>query len=1019
MTLRDPAELPRVLGVPLSAEQLAAATAPLAPQLIVAGAGTGKTTVMAARVVWLVGSGALQAGQVLGLTFTKKAAAELRQRVRAALSRLPGRAGGDEPEPTVMTYHAFAGQILAEFGALVGLEADAQLLADGQRARLAYATACRPAAEDGLTGSVVSLAGRILTMDDALADLDVATDHLRSHDAALLDDLERSDGPAALRGQMELAAQTRIRLSRLVDQFRAEKAAGEYVDFADTVRLAGELAARTPLVPQRLAARFGVVMLDEYQDTSRAQRRMLQALFSGGHPVTAVGDPCQAIYGWRGASVTNIDEFPRHFRDPDGAAAPVYGLTINRRSGEAVLDAANRISADLRGVHLEVSPLVAPAGSPAAGLCCALLQSFDEEVAWLGREIVAAGSRREWSDIAVLCRTNSQVGVVADHLRDVGVPVHVASKRDMLAAPETEWVTSLLRIMVDPFANPELLHHLAGPRWRIGPRDLAILGRRARDLAMLTVAASSAVDPDVSLLDAVQDPGPADRYGFSAEARQRLIGFLAELDRLGRMRDRPVAEIVVEAVELLSPLLVPPGDGRLPEAVAGLVELAQGFRSLAGGRGLAEFVSYLDDCRRFETAPQIEAPPGGGGVRVMTMHAAKGLEFPVVALPFLADGVFPDNGGNSRWPTSAGAIPPVAPDEPDVGRETGFPSPGFRTADHKAYVAACRAEERLDEDRLAYVAVTRAREFLIASGHWWGATQARPRGPSPYLLHVEAACRAGGGDVAQWCPEPGENPAVARAGGDAVTWPAGVQSDDVAGFAAEVEAAASSVADADRCGILPGPWAKEIDALIDVRHSEGAPAVQPPEVLSVSRLLQWQRDPARFLTDLARPMPTRPSAAAERGTRFHAWVEQRMGQQELFDLSEWLGDVGEAQERREFEELFSRTAFAERQPAAVEYPFVVEEGGLVLTGRIDAVFRCTDDPSFDWEVVDWKTGSLDRADPVQLAVYARAWAATAGCAPQRIRGTFVQLSDGSQRTFTRLPDITAPAAAPGGATAGD
>ncbi len=132
-----------------------------------------------------------------------------------------------------------------------------------------------------------------------------------------------------------------------------------------------------------------------------------------------------------------------------------------------------------------------------------------------------------------------------------------------------------------------------------------------------------------------------------------------------------------------------------------------------------------------------------------------------------------------------------------------------------------------------------------------------------------------------------------------------------------------------------------------------------------------------------------------------------MGQQELFDLADWMGDETEAAQNREFEELFAQTRFAEMEPAAVEHSFVIETGGVVLTGRIDAVFRC-DHPDFDWEVVDWKTGSLKRADPQQLSVYQAAWAAATGSPPERIRGVFVQLDNGSERVFDDLPAVDVP-----------
>lgn len=969
----QPAELPDLLDVALSHEQLAAATAPLAPQLIVAGAGTGKTTVMAARVVWLVASGQVETHQILGLTFTNKAAAELRARIRRAVGRL---SLPDEPgDPTVMTYHAFAGHLLTDLGPLLGVESDSRMLADGQRARLAYRTACHPREPLDLQASPERVTELLLAMDDSLADLDVTPAEIREHDIALLRTLSAAQAPRSLVTKMTAAATTRLRLVDLVEQFRDTKQDGEFLDFSDQVRLAAELARCAPEVPRGLRNRHRVVLLDEYQDTSRAQRRMLQALFAPGHPVTAVGDPCQAIYGWRGASVTNIDEFPRHFPDATGRRAATYSLTVNRRSLPQILRCANTIAGDLHAIHDDVRPLRAAPRATGGRVTCALVSDQDTELLWLSDQLSAVRDRHPWQDMAVLCRSNDQVAAVVDQLRSVGIPAHVSSRRDLLALPEVTAVTSWLTMIVRPEANPAVLSQLLGPRWRIGPRDVSALATRARELA------GPGVHP--CLLDAVHDPGPEQRY--SAAARDRLREFAAELDRFAAVRDRSVGDTVAEAVELLAPGLVPVDAATVHTSLQALVELGRGFTGLDGARGLGDFIDYLADCRRFDASPQDPQGATGDGVTVMTIHAAKGLEFPLVALPFLSEGVFPNARGTSRWVTSAAAVPPVAADEPDPALQLGFPSDRFTGKDHAAYAAACREDDRHDEDRLAYVAVTRAETELIASGHWWGPTQKTPRGPSAYLLAIERVCQEGGGAVDTWVAEPGERPESSEAQALLAAWPTPVDRTDVSELARRVTTETSPESPQSPLAAA----AAELAA--PVTDSENDPGLPP--VVSVSALTTWLRDAAAAAAAQRRPMPRRPSRAAARGTAFHQWLEERVGQQSLFDIHP-AGDVAE------FEELLQRTAYAERTPHAVEHPFVIDVGDIAITGRIDAVFRVHDDPHVEWEVVDWKTTAAQ--DSAQLAIYREAWARIVGCSPDRVRATFVHLHDGSHVSYDDL-----------------
>ena len=250
------------------------------------------------------------------------------------------------------------------------------------------------------------------------------------------------------------------------------------------MRFGARLAEECPEVGAALREQFAVVLLDEYQDTSVAQRRLLTGLFGGGHPVTAVGDPLQAIYGWRGASVANIDDFPVHFAPASGGRAPVLPLAENRRSGRNVLDSANLVAADLRAQHPEVAALVAAdPDKPPGAVRLALHPTYAEEIDWLADQVVGEiAASTAPGDVALLVRAGSDLPPVMAALADRGVPFEVRGVDGLLAVPEVAEVLAVLDVLHDSTANPALVRLLAGPRWRIGPRDLALLGRRARQL---------------------------------------------------------------------------------------------------------------------------------------------------------------------------------------------------------------------------------------------------------------------------------------------------------------------------------------------------------------------------------------------------------------------------------------------------------------------------------------------------------------------------------------------------------
>ncbi|MCT2591887.1 UvrD-helicase domain-containing protein [Streptomyces sp. N2-109] len=795
--LTDPAQLKELLGIPFTPEQLACITAPLAPQVIVAGAGSGKTTVMAARVVWLVGTGQVAPEQVLGLTFTNKAAGELAERVRAALVRAgvtdPGEPGAvlpEEPpgEPQILTYHAFAGRLLKEHGLRLGIEPGTRLLADATRFQLAarvLASASGPF--EGLRNALSTHVRDLLALDGELSEHLVPPAELRAYDAGLLAELAEAELTNQDLRKIPEAALARGELLGLVEEYRRRKRERDLLDFGDQIALSATLARDVPEVGRLLRGEFGVVMLDEYQDTSVAQRILLAGLFGAGagHPVTAVGDPCQAIYGWRGASVANLDDFPEHFPAADGSPAPRLALSENRRSGGRLLRLANTLAAPLRARHEGVEALRPAPGAEHEGVVrCALLETHAQELAWLADSVahlVRTGTPP--GSIAVLCRTGGDFAEIQGALVAREVPVEVVGLSGLVHLPEIADLVAMCEVLQDPTANAPLVRLLSGPRWRIGPRDLALLGRRARrlvqrdepgsrDAERRLAAAVEGVDTTevISLADALdtflEGRGELDELPFSAAARVRFARFAAEIRELRRSLAEPLMDVlhrVLAVTGLEVELSASPHAlaARRRETLSSFLDIAAGFANLDGQATLLAFLGFLRTAVQYEKGLDSSLPGGEDTVKVLTAHKAKGLEWDVVVAPGLVAGHFPSEQSRDSWLSRPGVLPHAL-----RGDAATLPRMGEWTAKaRKAYDAELRDHQATEELRLGYVTFTRPRSLLLGSGHWWGPDQKRQRGPSAFLEALRAHCEAdeAHGEVEVWAEAPAEgagNPAL-------------------------------------------------------------------------------------------------------------------------------------------------------------------------------------------------------------------------------------------------------------------
>ena len=398
-------------------------------------------------------------------------------------------------------------------------------------------------------------------------------------------------------------------------------------------------------------------------------------------------------------------------------------------------------------------------------------------------------------------------------------------------------------------------------------------------------------------------------------------------------------------------------------------------------------------------------------VQLMTIHKAKGLEFPVVIVPGFVEGAFPGGNSRSRWMKSAAVIPwELREDKTDA--LTSYPardrSPTAKEFD--AYVEVLRDHDLLEDQRLAYVALTRAENSLIATGHWWGSTQQKSREPGRYLEQVRSTSEDFDDAIAYWHEDPvvEKNPYLEEVEGFA--WPAPLEQP------AQVRALAELVALVNHESELPlspvesltvAQWNDDARVLIQEARKLREPIVEVPLPASVSAsvLIRAMREPEQLARDLARPMPSPSSAASTRGTAFHTWVETQYGQQSLLDPDDLPGsgdhDIVSDEQLTELKEAFSHSAFAQLTPVAIEQPFAMVIGGRVVRGRIDAVFAANG----RFDVIDWKTGSAKSADEMQLALYRLAWSRIANVPVEHIDAGFLMVSTGEVLRPV-LPDLS-------------
>ena len=1075
-------------------------TAPLKPTLVVAGAGSGKTATMSARVTYLVASGQVDPSQVLGLTFTRKATHELRERIENRLGQLyryPGwtpsstrsntdesasadapstaaEAGGSNSqvqeltavagEATVATYNSFAGSLVREWGLEVGLETDTAVLTPASSWQIMYELMENWGQEfEEPFSSLDSATELALQVANSLNENLLSVDEARELMADLgqnLKDLRSVRGAAKAIDAKSLPAMTkRIQVLDLVERYIDYKRENSLVDFGDQVALACRIVTDERVGPRVIAQyrdRFKAVLLDEFQDTSVAQTILLSSLFAGCG-VVAVGDPNQAIYGWRGASSAALGQFHRHFSN---GAGPVLQLSTAWRNDPQILQAANRISDPLRASgQVKVEKLVKRpgVGDERGKVWAARVQDGLAEA-----ELIAKFLAQRWSpskSMAVLCRTRSQFTPIVAALIERGIPVEVVGLGGLLDVPEVADVRALMSVALDPTSADRLMRliDLVG----IDAADLDVVWSFARELvnARANTGQSSAepllAEPLLAeaLSEIVVNFGAFEAFCKKYACALSPAG-LYQAKRLGRILQEANGAANLELVDFISWAeralgLDVEAAARVDvnevgaRALAALRAQATSFKSQNPEAGAQVFLGWLNAAQDQERGLELpEVEPAPGAVQVLTVHASKGLEWDIVVVPGLVEANFPSYRSRPKedytvlansWITQVSEFPHTL--RRDYDSLPPCPFIGLSPQAGKDAILAAGEEYRselgkwevAEERRLAYVAYTRARSQLLLTTSHYAALSKTPKMTSRFLKELERSQMVqfladderdddlsnralDQSSVSVWPHQLDalaslEEPGVADAPGQAVL---GKQ----AGLSLRLRAAAL-VSAAGGCqgagseealqipeGLAPqlDDWWRQARLLLQerqIRQENGQEIVLPSHLAATAMAKVGKED---FIMSLRRPLPPPPSKAARLGTAFHEEMSQRLnGEGTLLSLAEAGSDRLSPADRKQVNDWLDNVADLEilqgYSPYATEIDQEIRLAGFNVRCRIDAVFKAVEKGRAQWLIVDWKTGG-QRVRVDQLSLYVHAWAASQGVDISQVRAAYVYVQDG-------------------------
>ena len=1017
---------------------------PLEPAVIIAGAGSGKTETMSNRVLYLVANGIVAPEEILGLTFTRKAAGELSLRVRRRLSQLEeaGLFSRDSiSNPTITTYHSYAGKLLSEHSIRLGMDTDADPLGEAEIWQIA-SDVVRKWEDDSFrsTSAASTIIKDVIGLAKQILEHKVTVEEICSANDQMLEDLAQFDFAASSVGnKVRMIMHQRNSILPMVQAFLdRRKAAGE-LSFDDQMAIAADIATTFEDVGVIERGKYKVVLLDEYQDTSQSQLRMLSSLFGKGHPVMAVGDPSQAIYTWRGASAGTMDTFAEYFPKVAGQNGKgKFTLPTTFRNDEIILKAANYISAKIKeDGGREVLMLDAREGAGPGELAVGVFENMEMEAQAIADYFEplwkdparALTPEKKRSTFAVLVRNRKQIPEIESALRARNIPVEIIGVGGLIYIPEIADIVALMKVISDPDAGASLMRHLTGPRINLGAFDIAGLGKYAKDRSRALKTGSRYLvkvieegNPDQldsedqfagSIIDALDEITSAPKDYFSEVGYQRMVRFAADLRRLRGRAGGQITDLIVEIEEYLtieSEVSLRDGSQTGRRNLDRFLDEASKYER-AGGNA-REFLEWLDVASKEEGGLKIGAPDVRSDVvQILTVHMAKGAEWNVVAIPGLATRNFPSESSKSpeNWLTNEAFIPfSLRGDHQELPRISFAGMTEKKQAEDAIDTFSRECTHRIkrrEEIRLAYVALTRAKTHLLCTTSVW-RTGKNAVAPSDVYTWVHEVALAENGTILsdlETPPKGVKNPGEV----ESQEWPHDRLGERRAQFEEEiamVQSAKPHALSANDDEEIDS-WISDAKALIAElgEKSNSRLTVVLPTKLSTSALVALHANPEELALNIRRPMPRGQDQYSRRGTAFHLWVEKQFSEEPTLmgdDYMDYLDPLDDDSKLEDLKKAWLASHWATKTPTNVEVPFETVVAGILIRGRIDAIYRDGD----GYIVVDWKTGSteLGESAAVQLAMYRLAWAKLSGTDISKVKAAFHYVPTGKDHSPANL-----------------
>jgi DNA helicase-2/ATP-dependent DNA helicase PcrA len=676
----------------------------------VAGPGTGKTEVITRRIAWLIATRRALPSEILALTFTDKAANEMQARVDQLVPY-------GFADTSISTFHAFGDRLIREFALEVGRSPDARVLSRAETIVFLRERLFELGLDEYLPlGDPTRFLGGLATLFARARDEDVSPTRYAEYaaglaaaataeEAALTASRDAGDAEAdAVAAKVE-TARRQSELARAYERYTTLLAERGAIDFGDQVSLALRLVRESAAIRSTVQARYRYVLVDEFQDTNRAQSALVAIVAERHRNVTVVGDDDQSIYRFRGAAISNILEFRERHR---GARTVV--LRRNYRSSAPILDAAHRLvrfnDPDRLESRVGISKHLRPERTiaSAAPVRQRAFASGADEADWIAAELrrrIDAGARPR--DHAVLVRANADADRILRSLNLASVPWRFSGSSGLYGRAEVRVLLAFLRAIADPASSTDVYALAASPVYAVGGEDLSVVMGSARRRHRPAWDVLQEVDAQPGTLRLTDD-------GRSRVAR--LVGDLRRFRDLGHVR--PAGETLYAFLRDTG-WLATLASGESAAADEALANVARFFEIVRGesalladdraiflARHLETLIDAGDDPASADPDPDLDA------VAVLTVHKAKGLEYPVVIIPGLVAG---------RFPAAFRREPLALPEE-------------------LAGVGAVEGDPQLQEERrLFYVAMTRARDELLLT-HAADYGGARPRRVSPFVLEA-------------------------------------------------------------------------------------------------------------------------------------------------------------------------------------------------------------------------------------------------------------------------------------------